>query len=137
MPTLYVTEPGARLEKEYRRLRVVKDEQTLLTTPLERVSEVVLVGRVGVTTPAMLSLLDAGVGLTFLTWQGKLRGRLSPLTGKNLPLRREQYRRAEDESFCLGLSRAIVAGKLRNSRTLARRMLRGGAQPAAGQVERL
>jgi CRISPR-associated protein Cas1 len=137
MATLYVTEPGARLEKEYKRLRVVKDEQTLLVTPLARVSEVVLVGRVGATTPAMLSLLDAGVGLTFLTWQGKLRGRLAPATGKNLPLRQQQYRRAEEVPFCLALSRAIVAGKLRNSRTLARRMLRSGAQPPAGQVERL
>ncbi|MBE7557394.1 MAG: CRISPR-associated endonuclease Cas1 [Anaerolineales bacterium] len=137
MATLYVTEPGARLEKEYQRLRVVKEEQTLLVTPLARVNEVVLVGRVGVTTPAILALLEAGVGLTYLSWQGHMRGRLTPTTGKNLPLRRQQYRQAEDPAFCLGLSRAIVAGKLRNSRTLARRMVRSGAQETSGQVERL
>jgi CRISPR-associated protein Cas1 len=133
-----VTEPGARLEKEYKRLRVVdKEDQTLLVTPLVRVSEVVLVGWVGATTPAMLTLLEAGIGLTFLTRQGKLRGRLAPPTGKNLPLRRQQYQRAEDEAFCLRLSRTIVGGKLRNSRTMARRMVRGGVTVSPQQVERL
>jgi CRISPR-associated protein Cas1 len=140
MATLYVTEPGARLEKEYKRLRVVsKEGQTLLATPLVRVSEVVLVGWAGATTPAMLTLLDADIGLTFLTRQGKLRGRLTPPTGKNLPLRRQQYQRAGDDHFCLRLSRAIVAGKLRNSRTMARRMMRGGIAPAdaSKQIEQL
>jgi CRISPR/Cas system-associated endonuclease Cas1 len=138
MSTLYITEPGARLEKEYQRLRVVDAEgQTLLATPLARVSEVVLVGWVGVTTPAMIELLEAGVGLTLLGRQGRLLGRLIPPTGKNLPLRREQYRRADDEAFGLRLSQAIVAGKLRNSRTLARRMLRGIVSAPPGQIERL
>ncbi len=138
MATLYVTEPGARLEKESKRLRVVNQEgQTLLVTPLARVSEVVVVGWAGVTTPAMLALLEAGIDLTFLTRQGKLRGRLVAPTGKNLPLRRKQYRQAEDPTFCLRLSRAIVGGKLRNSRTMARRMARGGAVIAPGQIERL
>lgn len=138
MATLYVTEPGSRIEKEHRRLRVVnKDNQTLLVTPLARVSEVVLVGNAGATTPALLALLDEDIGLTFVTRQGKLRGRLSPATGKNLALRRQQYRRAEDPLFCLDLSRAIVAGKLRNSRTMARRLLRGGTAAPAGQADRL
>jgi len=138
MATLYVTEPGARLEKEYRRLRVVDSEgKTLLVTPLARLSEVALVGRVGATTPALLTLLDAGIGLTFLTRQGRLRGRLTPPTGKNLPLRRRQYQRADDPAFSLRLSRAIVGGKLRNSRTMARRMLRNGTGSPPGQIERL
>ncbi len=94
-------------------------------------------GWAGATTPALLALLEAGVGLTFLNRQGQLRGRLSPPTGKNLPLRRCQYRQADDLAFGLRLSRDIVAGKLRNSRTMARRMLRSGTEPPAGQFERL
>ena len=52
MATLYVTEQGARIEKEYRRLLVTTHDEVLLAVPLGRVSEVVLVGRVGATTPA-------------------------------------------------------------------------------------
>jgi CRISPR-associated protein Cas1 len=138
MATLYVTEPGARLEKEYGRLRIVDQEgKTLLVTPLARVSEVVLVGRAGATTPALLALLEADISLAFVTRQGQLLGRLTPPTGKNLALRRQQYQQADEPAFCLGLSQAIVAGKLRNCRTLARRMLRSGVEAPPGQIERL
>jgi len=92
--------------------------------PLSRVSEVVLVGYAGATTPAMLALLDEEISLTLLTYNGKLRGRLTPPTGKNVPLRRLQYQRANEPEFCLALSKTIVEGKLRNSRSRARRMLR-------------
>ena len=124
MATLYVTEPGARIEKEYRRLLVAKRDDVLLAVPLARVSEVVLVGRVGATTPALLMLLDEGIPLSFVTRSGKLRGRLTPPSPKNLPLRHAQYDRARDPDFCLAVSRAIVDGKLRNSRALAYRIRR-------------
>jgi CRISPR-associated protein Cas1 len=124
MATLYVTEQGARIEKEYRRLLVSKHDEALLAVPLGRLSEVVLVGRVGATTPALLMLLDAGIPLSFVTRTGKLRGRLTPPSPKNLPLRHAQYDRARDPDFCLAVGRAIVDGKLRNSRTLAYRIRR-------------
>ena len=124
MPTLYVTEPGAMVKKEYRRLLVSKSDEVLLAIPLAHVSEVVLVGWAGVTTPALLSLLDAGVGFTMVTRSGKLRGRLQPAEARNLPLRHKQYAAASDPKFILEVSRAIVTGKIKNSRTMVRRILR-------------
>ena len=102
-----------------------------------RVSEVVLVGPVGATTPALLMLLDAGVPLSFVTRAGALRGRLVPPSPKNLPLRHAQYDRARDPAFCLAMGRAIVDGKLRNSRALAYRLRRAYPQAAAGLLERI
>jgi len=138
MATLYLTEPGTRLEKEYNRLRVRnKEGKSIMVVPISRVTEVVLVGWAGATTPAMLALLDAGIGLTFLTAQGKLRGRLTPPTGKNIPLRRAQYHYAADDNRQLTFSRAVVKGKLRNSRTIARRILRNADLNVPGQIERI
>ncbi len=137
MPTLYVTEQGARLEREYRRLLVTKDDQVLMAAPLSRVSYVVLIGRVGMTTPAMHALLDAGVGVSLLTRAGKLRGRLLPGTGGHIPLRHAQYARAKDPAFCLALGRAIVQGKLRNSRNSLRRLLRRRPHLDPGPLARL
>ncbi len=125
MATLYVTEPGARVEKEHGRLLVTKEDEVIAAAPLAHVSEVVLVGGVGVTTPAMLTLLDNGAGLTLISPTGQLRGRLRPAEALNVLLRRAQYQRAGEARFALEISRAIVAGKLRNCRTLARRMARG------------
>ena len=124
MATLYVTEPGARIEKDYQRLLVTKDDEVLQRVPLARVDQVVLVGRVGVTTPALLALLDAGVGLTLIAPNGRLRGRLMPPLSLHAPLRRAQYEVEQDADFCLAFARAVVRGKLVNSRTMMRRLLR-------------
>lgn len=130
MSTLYVTEPGARVEKKYRQLQVVNPEdEILLTVPLAQVSQVVLVGYAGITTPALLAILDEGIGLTLLTRAGKLRGRLLSAAARNVPLRRMQYQRQQDEQFCLQVSRAVVLGKLANCRTLAMRILRAHKDP--------
>ena len=128
MATMYVTEPGARIEKEYRRVLVTKHDEVLKVVPLDRLSEVVLVGRgVGATTPVLHALLGAGVGLTLISRTGKLLGRLVPPTPKNIPARQAQYAAAQDPALCLRLAQAIVAGKLHNSRVMARRVARDRA----------
>ncbi|MCA9946823.1 MAG: CRISPR-associated endonuclease Cas1 [Anaerolineales bacterium] len=124
MPTLYVIEPGSRLEKEYQRLLVTKEDEILLRLPIQRVSQVVLVGRVGVTTPALHALLQAEIPLLIINRSGKLKGRLLPPTAPNLPLRQQQYQRNDDPDFCLRLAQAIVAAKIHNQRTLALRLAR-------------
>ena len=137
MATMYITEPGSRLEKEYRRFLVVKDDEVLLAVPAARLSHVVLVGRVGVTTPALLILLQEGVGLSLVSRTGALRGRLMPPTGKNIALRHQQYARAQDPAFCLAVGQAIVAGKLRNCRALARRWARTRPQIPDHVIQRI
>ncbi|MCB2160723.1 CRISPR-associated endonuclease Cas1, partial [bacterium] len=124
MATLYVTETGARIEKEYNRILVTKEDEVLMSVPIAHISEVVLVGWVGATTPAMLSLLDHEVGLTLVSRSGKLRGRLRPPEAHNLPLRQLQFERGEDAMFCLNIGRQIVTGKMKNSRTMLRRWAR-------------
>jgi CRISPR-associated protein Cas1 len=133
MSTLYVTEPGARIEKEYKRILVTKEDEVLLSVPIAQISEVILIGWAGATTPAMLSLLDQEAGLTLVTRNGKLRGRLKPAHARNLSLRHKQYARSSDPVFCLEISRAIVTGKLKNSRTMLRRILR--SERAADNLE--
>lgn len=124
MATLYVIEPGARVEKEYRRLVVVKDDEVLLRVPIQRVTQVVLVGRVGVTTPALHQMLHQEIPLLLVNRTGRLLGRLLPPVRPNLPLRQAQYRRNDDSDFCLRLAREIVIGKIRNQRVLAQRLAR-------------
>lgn len=134
MPNLYVTEPGALLEKESGRLLVTKDDQVLLTVPATLVENVVVIGGAGVTTPALSFLLDRGIGLVFLTRGGKFRGRLSGELSKNVALRGQQYRRVDDPGFCLRMGRAIVAGKVRNCRTMCMRWGRGGENASAARM---
>jgi CRISPR-associated protein Cas1 len=134
MPTLYVTEPGSRIEKDHGRLVVTKDDEVLLTVPLVHVTEVVLMSAAGATTPALLALLDQGVSVSLVTTQGKLRGRLIAAEARNLPLRHKQYAASSSDKFAREVSRAIVLGKLKNCRTLARRLGRG-RRPVAPDLD--
>jgi CRISPR-associated protein Cas1 len=124
MPTLYVIEPGARLEKEYGRLLVTLEDEIILRVPIQRVTQVVLVGSVGVTTPALHALLEVGIPLLLVRRSGALIGRLLPPTPANLPLRQAQYQRNDDPTFCLALAQAIVAGKIANQCVMANRLIR-------------
>lgn len=124
MSTLYVVEPGAQVEKEYHHLLVTKEDEVLLRVPIQQVTQLVLVGMVGVTTPALHTLLSQGVPLLLVQRNGNLRGRLLPPTSPNILLRRAQYEREHQEDFRLQVAAAIVSAKLHNQRVLALRILR-------------
>lgn len=128
MATLYVTLPGARVEKDYKRLIVVKDDEILMRIPFFQVDQVVLVGSVSITTQAMQALLLEGKGMTIISQSGRLLGRLVSPTLKNIGLRQRQYEQGQNESFCLEVSRQFIYGKLRNAATMIARMRRSHPQ---------
>jgi len=135
MPALYVVEEGARVEKEYQRILVTRDDQILQRLQLSKVSEVVLVGSsAGVTTQALHALLEAGVPFFIVRRSGELLGRLCPPAAPNHALRLRQVQLSSQEVFCLPIGREIVRAKLRNQRVLAQRMLR---RRQAGPSEKL
>ena len=78
---------------------------------------------------------ENGVGISFLTEQGRFLARVQgPVSGKVL-LRREQYCRADDPLASADVARAVLTGKIANSRTVLQRALRDHAENlAADQV---
>ncbi len=124
MATLYVTEPDTRIEKEYLRIIVTREGEVIQSAPISSLTEIVIVGFASATTQALLTLLDAGIGITFLTRAGKMRGRLVPAVWSNLPLRLSQYAQQNAASFQIDLVRQLIHGKLCNYSVLARRIMR-------------
>ncbi len=118
MPPIYVVQQGARLCIENRRLAVELEGQTLSSTPLSQVSEVVLFGNVGLTTPVIDTMLAQGTPVVFLTQHGDYRGRLVGSPTPHVPLRRAQYARAGEPGFVLALAQAFVTAKLSHQRVL-------------------
>lgn len=118
MPPLYVTEQGAKISITGRRLVVAKDEQELAVVPLVKISEVVLLGNIGLTTPAIKTLLAEGIDVAFLNLDGRYCGRLVGPPTKFGGLRMWQYLRVQDAGYRQRTAQAIVAAKLCNARTL-------------------
>jgi CRISP-associated protein Cas1 len=128
MSTLYVTEPGAQVHKSNERLVIQKEKQVIDEIPLIKVDQLVLVGRsVSLTTSALFALAGRGVDVIYLTGRGKFVSRMVGEEHKNARLRHLQALKIADPAFCLAIVRTIVAGKIRNQKTLIQRHLEQAA----------
>jgi len=107
-----------------------------MTVPLFKVEEVMVLGEITITTPALTRLLEARVPVTYLTRYGHYLGSLNPILTKNSILRLAQHSAYADGARRHGIARCFVIGKLRNMRTILMRYARQYPdQPMNGQVE--
>jgi len=118
MANLYLTEQGSVLKKTGDRLIVQKDGETLLDVQCSKIEAVLIFGNVQFTTQAVCELFEHGIEMALLTKSGRLIGQLTSPATKNIDLRVVQFRQHGDEKFKLGLSRAIVKGKVNNCRSI-------------------
>jgi CRISPR-associated protein Cas1 len=118
---LVVQSQRARISKEGETLKIVDEEQGDTTVRLIDVSDLVLFGNVHITTPALATLLERDIPVTFLSHGGWFRGIAHGLGHRNVELRTAQYRQSFDEAFCLRFARDLVAAKIANQRTILRR----------------
>ncbi len=138
MYPVYVIQQGAKLSIANKRVQVEQNGETLLAAPLGQVSEVVIFGNVGLTTPAIGTLLLEGKDVVFLSEDGRFKGRLVGELTPHVPLRRAQYRRMDEPDFGLRLAQGIVAAKLAHQRTLLQRHNRElGDAEIISAIERL
>lgn len=134
MPPLYVIEQGARLHQDGRRLLVRKEDEELSSAPLVNVSEVVLMGNIGLTTPVIKLLLGENIDVVFLTEDGNYCGRLTGPATPHVLLRRKQYAAQADAAFGLQMAQRVVQGKLANARVLLQRHNRERGDEVVGQA---
>lgn len=124
MSILYLMEQNATVSKEGGRLIVKKEGEISRTIHLFKLDQIVIFGNIFLTPAVIRHLLKEGIDTVFLTRKGRYLGRLQSALGKNIVLRREQFRRIEDPKFCLKTAKSIVKGKLNNLRALLMRMNR-------------
>jgi CRISP-associated protein Cas1 len=133
--TLYVTTQGSYLARQGLAVLVRVKGETRLHVPIHNLSGIVCFGRVGCSPPLMALCGEAKVALSFMSTNGRFLARVEgPISG-NVLLRREQYRRADEEAVSSRVARLLVAGKLANCRTLLLRAARDRAEgPAAERL---
>ena len=140
MKSLYVMEPGAKLVKEGRRVRVKSEHSKGEAVRPEDLNQCVLLGGVGLSGPAVQSLLRSGCEVVFLSRHGRFLGRLNSGLSKNVVLRQGQYELVREPESRLRLARRFVSGKLANQRRLLlRHQKRHPAESvarAAGSIRR-
>jgi CRISP-associated protein Cas1 len=118
---LYLNTQGFRVGKSGEVLQVKDKDKTVQEVRIGEICQVNLLGNIQISTQAVQSLCEAGVPVSYFSMGGYFYGITTGLNTKNVVLRRSQFRLADSEWFPLSLARALVAGKIRNQRTMLQR----------------
>jgi len=134
--TLYVTTQGAYLAKEGEAVVVRVEKESRLHVPIHMLGSIVCFGQV-TASPFLLGFCgERGVGVSFLSANGRFLARVEGPVSGNVLLRRAQYRRSDDPRASADLARSIVGAKIANSRTVLLRAVRDRPQSAGADALR-
>ena len=124
---LYVTTPEAYLALEGETVVVKRDEAAAMRLPLHNLENIVCFTYMGVSPALMGACVERNIGLCFLKPSGRFLARVSGKARGNLLLRKRQYEVAQCESASAAIARAMLIGKIANSRRVIERGLRDHA----------
>jgi CRISPR-associated protein Cas1 len=131
---LYVTGYGFSVGRSGGLLQIREKGSIIQEARLNDVSQMNIFGSVSVTSGAVQALCELERPIAYFSFGGWFYGMTAGLGLKNVFLRREQFRRSDDDGFCLRVARAIVATKIRNQRTM---LQRNHVEPPARALEAL
>lgn len=137
MTVLYLTENHSYVSRKGETLEVHTRDGERRVIPLQQVSDVVCIGDISWSGAALRTLASGGISIAYVDDIGRWVGRWEPAESKAVLLRRAQFRAADSESYCSSIARAIVQGKVRNSRNLLLRAQRDGMVEAGKEISEL
>ncbi len=102
---------------------VIKDKEgvTLKEIPLANLESLSLLGSVQISTQAVHVLADRCIPVAYLSSAGRLVAIVDPLDSVSAEVRKAQVKKFDNPVLCLELSKALVASKIINQRTLLMR----------------
>lgn len=132
--TLFVTTQGAYLSKEGETVVVKADNEVRLRVPVHTLGGIVCFGNVGCSPFLMGFCAQNDVAISFLSEHGRFLARVQGPVSGNVLLRREQYRKADDQSASVEVAKSVLTGKLANCRTVLQRALRDHGEKMNGEA---
>ena len=132
--TLYVTTPEAYLSKDGLNVVVSVKQNEVFRIPVHNIEQIVTFGYMGASPGLMKLCADNGVGLTFLSPQGRYISRSQGPTRGNVLLRKAQYKYSDEPCYALHLSKLFIAGKIQNYRNILRRFVRDNGGDEAVEI---
>jgi len=118
---VYVQEQGAVVGKSGELLTIAKQGQELGRARLIDTSQLCVFGRVMVTPDAVRAMSEREIPICHFSYGGWFYAMTQGLGHKNVGLRVLQFGAHGDDGKALQASRAFVAGKIKNCRTMLRR----------------
>ena len=132
--TLYITTHGAYIAKEGMTITVRIEHEIRIRLPIITLNGIVCFGGVAVSPEAMELCADNNVLISFLGQYGHFKARVIGQTQGNVLLRREQYRRADDDKRAAELARLFIIAKIANARSVVLRAARERFDNASSEL---
>lgn len=140
--TLYVTSNDAYLSLKNDNVVVQQGDITLGKIPLRSLESIMSFSYKGASPALMGKCAEFGVGLSFFSPYGRYYCSILGEKNRNVLLRREQFRFADDEDAALPFAQSFIVGKIYNCRWVLERTkrdhaLRVNSERIAEQSEKL
>jgi len=127
LTTLYITIPDAYLALKGENVSIIQDDKSIGRVPLHNLEGICTFGRQGASPALMSACIERDIAITFMTTNGRFRGRVIGPSNGNVVLRKTQYRISDDEKKSAEIARHFLVGKLYNSKWTLERMTRDHA----------
>lgn len=124
MSTVYLVQQGGVVTKKQGRFHIKVADEPQQDIPVREISKMLLYGNIHLTTPVISTCLYEHIPVFFLSQSGKYKGHLWSAQSGELTTEFAQFERYGNEEFRLEMARAIVRGKLMNSKQLLLRLNR-------------
>ena len=131
---LYLNTPGMFVGRSGEVLQVKLKKELVQEVRINDLCHVALFGNIQISTAAVQALCEADIPITYFSMGGWFYGITRGHSLPNVFTRIAQFQLARDASFCLRLSRSLVAGKIRNQRTM---LMRNHLEPPAPILAKL
>ncbi len=124
MNTLYVTTQKTYLHKKGDAIEIIVDNQSKGMIPLVNLDSIVCFGNITISPLLLRAAFDHNITINYLSKSGKFLARIQgPATG-NILLKKEQYRRSDNEQASAQIAKYIIAGKIANQKIVIQRAIR-------------
>lgn len=118
---IYVSAQKSRVRAEGGRITVTPwgEKDVLASFPVEKVRTINVFGSVSVSSSVITKCQENGMAVNYFTYYGRYEGSFVPVHNTIAEIRRHQY--GCTGARALRIARAMISGKIRNSRTLLSR----------------
>ena len=128
--TLYLSTEGTYAHLEGETLVVKVGDAKRGQIPMHHLGAIVCLGRVSLSPQLMARCMADGRSIVWLNENVRFQARVEGEVGGNILLRQAQFRAADKPELALQLSKAFIAGKLKNSRNVLMRSARDSKDEA-------
>ena len=118
---LYLNTQGLYVTKTDELIRIKDQGKVVQEVRMRELNQVNVFGNIQITTQTLQELAQAEIPVIYHSQNSYFYGMMQGVGLKNILLRREQFRMADDSARCLRVAKQLVIGKIKNQRTLLMR----------------